>query len=144
MLGSVLAILLAGEQTPLKRGVRTLCMAPLGLPHVVAGLLVVLAWYGPPFNLGGTIWILAIGYALVLLAYAVRTGEARGQIDRTLSEAAQVVGCSPPRLWWQVLLPLMRHGTATIFLLVFLFAIKEFFLTAMVYSADTLTLAVRI
>ena len=143
--GGILAILLAGEQTLLKRAVRNLCMVPLGLPHVVAGLLVILAWYGPPFNLGGTIWIVALGYGLVLLSYAVKTGEAaRGQIDRSLGEAAQVIGCSPLQAWWHVVLPLMRQGLVTIFLLVFLFAIKEFPLTAMVYTADTLTLAVRI
>jgi iron(III) transport system permease protein len=145
LLGGLLAIVLAGEQTPLKRAIRQLAVVPLGLPHVVAGVLVILAWYGAPFNLGGTVWILVFGYVLVMLPYAVRTCEAaRGQIDASLGEAAQIAGCSPVQTWRHVMLPLMKNGLVTTFVLVFLFVIKEFSLTAMVYSAGTQTLAVRV
>lgn len=144
-LGGLLAIVLAGEQTHLKRSIRFLAVLPLGLPHVVAGLLVLLAWYGAPFNLGTSLWILAFGYIFVMLPYALRTCDAaRGQIDHTLSEAAQIVGCSPIQSWRHVTLPLMKNGLVTTFVIVFLFVIKEFSLTAMVYGAETQTLPVRV
>jgi ABC-type Fe3+ transport system permease subunit len=37
----------------------------------------------------------------------------------------------------------MKNGLTTTFVIVFLFVIKEFPMTALVYSSDTLTLAVR-
>ncbi|MCW2240509.1 ABC transporter permease [Azospirillum canadense] len=145
LLGGVLAIVLAGEQTSLKHAVRQLTELPLGIPHVVAGVLIILAWYGHPFHLGGSLLILALGYVLVTLPYALKTCEAaRGQIDSALGEAAQMVGCSPVQSWRYVVLPLMKNGLLTTFIIVFLFVIKEFSLTALVYSSDTTTLPVRV
>jgi iron(III) transport system permease protein len=145
LLGGVLAIVLSGPQSMGKRFLRQLSEFPLGLPHVVAGVLVILAWYGSPFHLGGTLWILAFGYVLVMLPYALKTCEAaRGQIDTSLAEAAHIVGCSQLQAWRYVLMPLMKNGLLTTFVLVFLFVVKEFSLTAMVYSAETQTLAVRV
>ena len=145
LVGGLMAIALAGEDSWPKKALRALSDIPLGLPHVVAGVLIILAWYGKPFQLGGTLWILAFGYILVMIPFAVRTCvAARGQIDSSLAEAAESVGCTPLQAWRHVLLPLMRNGLTTTFVIVFLFAIKEFSLTAMVYSSGTQTLAVRI
>ncbi|MES3002428.1 MAG: iron ABC transporter permease [Pseudomonadota bacterium] len=143
--GAVLAILVAGEQSPAKRVIRSLAAVPLGLPHVVAAILVILAWYGAPFKLGGSLWILAFGYIFVMIPYALRTCDAaRGQIDAALSEAAHVAGMSSVQTWRYVMLPLMKSGVVTTFLIVFLFTIKEFSLTALLYSAETTTLPVLI
>lgn len=143
--GGAIAILIAGEQTTWKRIIRRLCELPLGVPHIVAGILIILAWYGPPFNLGGTLWLLAIGYVFLMLPYAVTTCEAaRDQIDSSLADAASSSGLRPYQIWIHVLLPLMKSGLFTTFIIVFLFVIKEFSLTAMVYSAPTQTLAVRV
>jgi len=143
--GAAFALFSAGPPTLLKRLVRQVTAAPLGIPHVVAGVLVILAWYGEPFHIGGTIWILALGYVFVMAPYGARTCEvAYGQIDGSLAEAADVAGCSPLQRWGHVTLPLMRNGLVTTFVIVFLFAIKEFSLTAMVYSAQTVTLPVRV
>jgi iron(III) transport system permease protein len=120
-------------------------MFPLGIAHVVVGVLVILAWYGRPFQLGGTMWLLLLGYLMVMLPYALKTCEAaRGQIDATLVDAARIVGSSPLTSWRLILFPLMRQGLFATFLIVFLFCIKEFPLTAMIYSSDTVTFAVRI
>jgi len=143
--GAVLAILLAGDDSLLKRTIRSLVAVPLGLPHVVAAVFILLAWYGEPFDLGGSLWILALGYVFVMAPYALRTCEAaRGQIDTSLAEAGQVSGMSPLSVWWHIMMPLMKTGIVTTFVIVFLFTIKEFSLTALVYSADTKTLPVRI
>lgn len=145
LLGAILAILVAGEQSPLKRAIRVLATIPLGLPHVVAAVFVILAWYGAPFNMGGSLWILAVGYVFVMMPYALRTCDvARGQIDGTLGEAAQVSGMSTTQTWRYVMLPLMKSGIVTTFIIVFIFTIKEFSLTALIYSSDTKTLPVQI
>lgn len=144
-MGLISAIVLAGEDSWFKRGVRQLGMIPLGIAHVVAGVLAILAWYGPPMRLGGTIWILGVAYFFVMFPYALKTCEAaRAQVDKSLPEAAEISGLSTLMTWRFVLLPLMKHGAFTTFVLVFLFSIKEFPLTAMVYSAETITLAARI
>ena len=143
--GAGLTIILSGPQGVTKRFIRGLATLPLGIPHVAAGVLVILAWYGVPFHLGGTVWILAFAYILVMLPYALKTCDAaRGQIDASLGEAARVSGCTPLESWRYILFPLMRNGLFTTFVIVFLFVIKEFPLTALVYSANTLTFAVRV
>lgn len=145
LVGGIVAIIIAGEQTATKRALRALAELPLGIPHVVAGVLIILAWYGEPFHFGGSLAILALGYVFVMLPYALKTCEAaRGQIDQTLGEAAQMVGCSPVQSWRYVVLPLMKNGLLTTFVIVFLFVIKEFSLAALVYSSDTTTLPIRI
>jgi ABC-type Fe3+ transport system permease subunit len=129
----------------IKRAVRRLCELPLGLPHVVTGILIILAWYGKPFNFGGTLWLLSFGYVFITLPYAVTTCEAaRNQIDTSLAEAALSAGCNHRQVWFHILLPLRKNGLFTTFIIVFLFVIKEFSLTAMIYSAETQTLAVRV
>ena len=143
--GSALAAVLAGPQTVIKRVIRGIGLVPLGIAHVVAGVLVILTWYGRPFHLGGTLLILALGYVLVMLPYALKVCEAaHGQVDASLTDAARISGCSPLGSWRHVLFPLMRNGIFTTFVLVFLFCVKEFPLTAMVYNSDTVTLAVRV
>ncbi len=113
LIGALLAILLSGEQNWLKRSLRALAAIPLGLPHVVAGVLILLAWYGAPFRLGGSLWILVFGYMFVMIPYSLRTCEAaRGQIDGSLGEAAQIVGMTPLQVWRHVMLPLMKNGVS--------------------------------
>jgi iron(III) transport system permease protein len=143
--GALLAILLAGERTPLKKVIRALVAVPLGLPHVVVAVLILLAWYGTPFRLGGSIWILALGYVFIMLPYALRTCDAaRGQIDNSLAEAASIAGMGSLQTVIHVMFPLMKGGVVTTFVIVFLFTIKEFSMTALVYGADTITLPVLV
>jgi len=125
--------------------VHALGILPLGIAPIIGGVLVILAWYGSPFHLGSTPWILALGYVMILLPYAIKACEAaRGQIDNSLPEAARICGATSVSTWRYVLLPLMRNGVFTTFVIVFLFCIKEFPLTALVHSANTMTLAVQI
>lgn len=145
MFGAAAAIVLSGKQGAVKRMIRAIGMTPLGIAHVIAGVMIILAWYGTPFELGGTPWLLALGYLLVMLPYALKTAEAgRGQIDASLGDAARICGCSPLSTWRHVLFPLMKHSIFTTFVLVFLFCIKEFPMTALIYSANTQTFAVRV
>jgi iron(III) transport system permease protein len=145
LIGGTVAIAISGQQTALKKVTRAAVTLPLGLPHVVTGVLVILAWYGAPFHLGGTLWILLLGYLLMMLPFSVKTCEsACNQIDATLVDASKVIGCRQWETWYHVLFPLMKNGIVTTFVISFLVVIKEFSLTAMVYSADTQTLAVRI
>lgn len=140
-----LAAVMSGTQTVLKRSLRALIAIPLGLPALVAGVLIILAWFGRPFQLGGTMWILAFGYVLVMLPYAMRTSEAAfAQIDLSLTEAARVSGCSPLQSWRHVLFPLMGNGLFATFVMVFLFTIKEFPLTVLAYSVNTQTAMVQL
>ena len=140
-----LAAVMSGTQTVLKRTLSALIAIPLGLPALVAGVLIILAWFGRPFQLGGTMWILAFGYVLVMLPYALRTTQAAfAQIDVSLTEAARVCGCSPLQSWRHVLFPLMGNGLFATFVMVFLFTIKEFPLTVLAYSVNTQTAMVQL
>jgi len=143
MLGAVLALIVAGPDNPLKRLIRQTASVPLGIPHVVVAVLIIFSWNGPPFNLGGTLSVLVLAHIFAMLPFGMRTSEAAlTQIDLSLAEAARVAGCSQLATWRHVLFPLMRHGLAATFVIVFLFSIKEFSLTAMLYGAGSKTLPV--
>ncbi|MGS0895860.1 ABC transporter permease [Burkholderia stagnalis] len=145
LIGALIALLLWQMPGRLARVLRGLVDLPLGVPHVVVGVVTLLAWFGSPFHLGGSIWILALGYLMIMLPYSVRTCEtALGQIDPALSEAARSIGMSAFATWRRIVLPLIRQGIVTSGVLVFLFVLKEFSFTAMVYSSETQTLAIRV
>lgn len=145
LLGGGLAIALASTRGAFGKVVQFLAELPLGIPHVVAGVVIIIAWYGSPFYLGGSIWLLVLGYVFVSLPYALKTCRAAyGQIDPALGEAAQITGATRWQTQRLILAPLMKNGLVTTFVLTSLFTLKEFSLTVMIYSPNSVTLPVRI
>ncbi len=84
---------------------------PSALSAIVIGLGFVLAFAGPPFNLGNTFWILLLCYLVLFLPQAtVSADAAAAQVDRQLSEASWVAGAGGGRTFVQISLPLMIPG----------------------------------
>ena len=143
--GATLAIIISGRRLWLKELLKGIVTIPLGMPALVVGLLTMLAWFGKPFQLGGSIWILLFGYILIMVPYALRTcSAALTQIDETLPEAGRVVGCNNVQNWRYILFPLMGNGVVATFIIVFLFIVKEFPLTVLSYSVNTQTAMVQL
>ena len=100
----------------------------------------------------GVRWLLVGSLFGLVLALVVRfmTGgfsalDARmQQIKPSIVEAARSLGCSGPRLWWQVYLPMLSPGVLTALVLVWVDVMKEMPATLLLRPFGWDTLAVRI
>jgi molybdate transport system permease protein len=132
--GIFLGWLLARKTFRGKLLVEALVYAPMVMPPVVTGYLLLLTfgrngWIGRRLNLQLTFtWqgaaLAAAVMALPLMARAVRL--AIELVDRRYEEAASVLGYSPWRVWMQVTLPLARPGIVAGLLLAFARSLGEF------------------
>ncbi|MBI1352007.1 MAG: ABC transporter permease subunit [Actinomycetales bacterium] len=106
-LGTMTAYALVRGRFRRKTGLMTYTMLPLLIPWVVAalGLYLVLVQIGAAYTLPG----LVIGHVIIALPFAVvLMTPAMSTFDWTQDRAAQVVGASPLRRFYDVLLPHLR------------------------------------
>ncbi|MEV4901238.1 iron ABC transporter permease [Citricoccus sp. NPDC055426] len=147
LVGATIAILVAAlidvfREMSNKRWVNDAAFGITRLPGVVSNILIALAILatlaGPPFNLGGTLLILLIGYIVLYLPQAsVSSESALAQIDRSLVEASRNSGASEFRTFFKVQLPLMIPGLTAGW--VFLFVLMAGDLTGSVMLVSTRT-----
>lgn len=117
--GATIGMLVAAMMANLLRNrggvvLRTLDAAvklPAALSGIVIGVGFVLAFAGPPFNLGGTLAILLLAYLVQFMPKASVAAEAAAaQVGGELTEAARVGGSGSARAFFRVSLPLMVPG----------------------------------
>ena len=122
-----------------------LALTPLGVPGIVLAVAILELWLRLPINIYGTLLILLIAYVTRFTPLAVRAAHtALAQIDRSLEEAARITGAS----WWQtqrlVTLPLARPSLLAGWTLVFVPTLQELSASVLLFTAETITLAVVI
>lgn len=132
--GIFLGWLLARKTFRGKLLVEALAVAPMVMPPVVTGYLLLLTlgrngWIGRHLNLQLTFtWqgaaLAAAVMALPLMVRAVRL--AVELVDRRYEEAASVLGYSPWQVWTRITLPLARSGVVAGLLLAFARSLGEF------------------
>lgn len=121
--GVPLGYLLARDELPRGRVVRALVLAPMVLPPVAAGVLL-LNVYGPGGLVGGLLeatgWSFVDAFGGIVLAqlfvsapFVILTSEAAFRaVDPALEEAAATLGRTRGGVFRAVSLPLARHGAA--------------------------------
>lgn len=93
---------------------------PAAVAHLVLGVGFLIAFFGTPFNLGGTALLLVGAYIVVFLPQASILGEAAtSQVKPELIEASEVSGASWLRTHLRVLVPLTASGFLAAYALVF-------------------------
>lgn len=93
---------------------------PAAVANVVLGVGFLIAFFGPPFELGGTVFLLVGTYVLIYLPHASIIGEAATtQVRQELIEASEVSGASGWRTHLRVLTPLTLPGFLAAFALLF-------------------------
>ena len=136
-----LAALLARRTFPGKALVEVAVMLPVVVPPVVAGYLLLLllargGWIGSRLPGDGVVftWVAAaIAQAVVAFPFLVLTLRvAIAGVDRDLEQAAHTLVAGRWRTFWNVTLPLSRHGLAAGCLLAFARALGEFGATIVV------------
>ncbi len=81
---------------------------PAMLSHLIIAVGFVLAFAGPPFNLGGTALIMVLAYlALYIPQASVSSDAAVAQVGKELPEASRISGAGEGRTIGRIYLPLM-------------------------------------
>ena len=116
---------------------------PLAIPGPVLATTMILAWMKPPLLLYNTPWIIIVAYVVAFTPFALRnlSGSFRS-LDPGLEEAAWLSGASWLRGLKDVLLPLLKPGILTSFILVFLMGMREIPISLMLHTQGTETVGV--
>jgi iron(III) transport system permease protein len=120
-------------------------LIPLGLPGIVVAVAFIQFWLRVPLPIYGTLAILLLAYTGRYVPLGVRAANAAfRQIDPALEETARITGAGWLRTVRSVTLPLARPGLFAGWLLVFVPAIQELSASILLFSSESITLAVAV
>ncbi|MGY9046445.1 MAG: ABC transporter permease, partial [Rhodobacterales bacterium] len=143
-----LAWLIQRRPNRLSRILDALIDLPYALPGVVLSIACILTFLNLPFTeltLYGTIWIILLAYLARFFVVMLRPIQASiAQLDPAMEEAAASVGARLGRRLRDVVLPLAAPSAAAGAILVFLTAVNELTVSALLWSSGTETLGVVI
>lgn len=133
----------------IQTGVITLIEIPYALPGVVLAIACILLFARPlpilNIILYGSLWIIFLAYLARFLVLGLRPVMASlAQVDTALEEAAQLSGAHTLRRLIDILLPMLAPAVFAGGLLVFLIALNEITVSALLWSAGNETLGVLI
>ena len=121
---------------------------PYALPGVVLSIACILTFTRLPFTnltLYGTIWIILMAYLARFFVVMLRPIQSSlAQLDPAMEEAAASVGARLGRRLRAIVLPLAAPSAAAGAILVFLTAVNELTVSALLWSSGTETLGVVI
>ena len=142
-----LAYFLVWRRSRLLRAVNVVTEVPYALPGVVLAIAAILLFLKPlpvvGVSLYNTIWIILFCYLARFLVLGLRPiVSGYHQLDRTLEEAAQIVGARLIRRLCTIILPLVAPAAAAGALLIFLTAFNELTVSALLWSTGSETLGV--
>jgi spermidine/putrescine transport system permease protein len=137
--GTLLALGLARHRLRARRSIEALLYAPVVTPEVVVGvsLLMLFAAAGIPLGLGTVV----LAHATFSLPFVVIVVLARlAGMDRSLEEAALILGANELATFRRVTLPLLAPGVAAGALLAFTLSVDDFVITSFVAGPGSSTL----
>jgi iron(III) transport system permease protein len=142
-----LAWIVSRRPTRLTRAVDVLVDLPYALPGVVLAIACILAFMRMPFGmtLYGTLTIILLAYLSRFLVVMLRPVQAAmSQLDPAMEEAAAAAGARMGRRLRTIVLPLSAPAAAAGAILVFLTAVNELTVSALLWAGGTETLGVVI
>ena len=123
---------------------------PWLLPALMIALGLILAYDGPnPLLFGkvvvGTLWVLPLAYMIMMLPSTLRyLKSAYYSFDHNLEDASRVLGASPMRTFWKVILPALLPTALALFALNFNAYLADYDLSAFLYQPAYPTLGIII
>jgi putative spermidine/putrescine transport system permease protein len=114
----------------------------------VAGISNILVWIGvahEPVAYAPGFWAVVLGLCYIAFPYCVLTlYPPLSRLERELTEAAQTLGASPWRTFWTIVVPVSRPILVAAFLLVFVFTLGSYLISAILGRPEHWTLSVFI
>ncbi|HWG05964.1 MAG TPA: iron ABC transporter permease [Beijerinckiaceae bacterium] len=131
------------------RLLETIGEAPYAIPGTVLAIAIILVFLPPlPFvgaSLYGTIWILLVAYLARFLALAIRPSIAgMALVERAVDEAGRLAGAGLIRRLVFIIAPLVAPSVVAGALLIFMSALNELTVSALLWSTGNETLGVEI
>lgn len=141
-LGTMAALGLDGVSFRGKSAVIIVLVSPLLIPVVIIGIATYSAFTS--VGLRGSIPALVLAHALLGLPFVFLTVSASlSQFDTRLRSAAQSLGASPVRTFWEVTLPLVAPGVASGAILAFAVSFDDVVIATFLAGQRTETLPMR-
>ena len=148
--GTVAAIGIQGLGPRLRRTVMTLTDIPMTNPEIVTGISLSLLFVFVGTNMLGqrnslTFWTLLIAHVTFNLPYVILNVMPKlSQMDRSLTDAAMDLGCTPLQSFFKVTLQEIMPGIAAGFIMAFTMSLDDFVISYFVTGMDFVTLPVEI
>ena len=149
VLGALTALLLWRFRFPFKPGYEGAMALPIVIPEICMGVAM-LAFFAKvgwpsglpwPFSLSAII-IAHVSFSFPFVAVVVRARLAG--FNQELAEAAQELGASEWRVFWDVMVPFMQPGLVAGALLAFTLSLDDFVITFFTSGPDTVTFPVKV
>jgi iron(III) transport system permease protein len=145
LLGAVVGWIDLRTKLPGRKLLDYAALVPLGLPGIVMAVALIQFWLRMPIALYGTMAILLLAYVARYMPLGVRSANsALQQIDPSLEESARILGASWGTTMREVTLPLIRPALFAGWLLVFVPVIQELSASILLFSSESITLAVAV
>jgi iron(III) transport system permease protein len=145
LIGAIVGWIDLRTKLPGRRFLDYISLVPLGLPGIVMAVALIQFWLAMPIALYGTLTILLLAYTGRYIPLGVRAANASlRQIDGSLEESARILGASWGMTMREVTLPLIRPGLFAGWLLIFVPAIQELSASILLFSSNSITLAVAV
>jgi putative spermidine/putrescine transport system permease protein len=143
VLGASAALAIARGNLPGARLVLATMLSPLMLPAILTGLALFQTYV--LLDVGRPLWGLVAGHTLVTIPYVVRTTLAvLHNFDLRLEEAAQNLGASPSRTFFEVTLPLVKPGIMAGGIFAFIVSFDQFPVSLFLVSPNNETLPITL
>ncbi|WP_407159322.1 ABC transporter permease [Bradyrhizobium sp. STM 3557] len=143
VLGASAALAIARGNLPGSRLVLATMLSPLMLPAILTGLALFQTYV--LLDVGRPLWGLVAGHTLVTIPYVVRTTLAvLHNFDLRLEEAAQNLGASPTRTFFEVTLPLVKPGVMAGGIFAFIVSFDQFPVSLFLVSPNSETLPITL
>jgi iron(III) transport system permease protein len=156
LIGLPVAYLVTKTQVPGRRILSAATLVTISVPGIILASGYIFAWNSPyllNFGIGGpgqlriygTIWILLAAYIAGNLPFSIRLNVgALQQVSGSLLDAARTQGAGLPSVLLRVVVPLLRSGLSSIWLLVFTGAMFELAASELLYPPGEPTMPIQI
>lgn len=136
VLTAVIAYVIHRSNAPGRRVLEQVSVMPIGIPGIVMGLAMIWAYIVWP--IWGSLWVLVIAYMTLFMPYGVRAlGANIVQIHPELEESSRVHRGTWLRTFARVVLPLLRPGIYSTWILLFIIFIREISAAVLLTSINT-------
>ena len=136
LLTAVIAYIIHRSRMPGRRLLEQLSIMPVGIPGIVMGLAMIWAYVTWP--IWGTLWVVIVAYMTLFMPYGIRAlGANIVQIHPELEESSRVHRASWFRTFRLVMLPLLRPGIYSTWILLFIIFIREISAAVLLTTTNT-------
>ena len=149
LMGTMAAVGIQRMRRPLSQTVMTVTDIPMMNPDIVTGvsLMLLFVFIGRRLGLANSLsfWTLLIAHITFNLPYVILNVLPKlRQTDRNLTDAALDLGCTPSQAFFKVVLPAIRPGIISGWLMAFTLSLDDFVISYYTNGANFQTLPLKI